>query len=130
MCTQTRRPSPSARTEIASSKSFAVSGSIVNVCRSRRSVRPSKLGFGRSCGSKPSRKPFSTSSASRTFSIALADPITRSTRARPRPSLTETRSPGSASFSPFRSIVIGVPGTKYGSPTSSLPRRLSSTISV
>ncbi len=33
------------RTEIASSKSFAVSGSTVNDTRSRRSVRPSRLGL-------------------------------------------------------------------------------------
>ena len=46
MWTYARRPSPSRTTEIASSKSFAVSGSIVIVGRSRRSVRPSRLGGG------------------------------------------------------------------------------------
>ena len=43
MCTHARTPSPSRATEIASSKSFAVSGSIVNVVRSRRSMRPSSV---------------------------------------------------------------------------------------
>ena len=42
---------PRGRTEIASSKSFAVSGSIVKVTSSRRSARPSSLGSGASCGS-------------------------------------------------------------------------------
>ena len=35
-------------------------------------------------------------------------------------SVTETRSPGSASPSPLRSTVTGVPGTKYGSPIDEL----------
>ena len=47
MCTQARSPSASSRTESASSKSFAVSGSIVNAGRSRRSVRPSIDGLRR-----------------------------------------------------------------------------------
>ena len=62
MCTQARIPSGSRRNESASSKSFAVSGSIVKVVSSRRSTRPSRLGAGGSCGSKSTRAPFSTSS--------------------------------------------------------------------
>ena len=48
MCTQTRGNAVALRcAEIASSKSFAVSGSIVNVSRSLESLRPSSDGSGR-----------------------------------------------------------------------------------
>ena len=57
MCTQARSPSPSRATEIASSKSFAVSGSMVNAVSSRRSTRPSSDGSGRSWGSNAVRAP-------------------------------------------------------------------------
>ena len=54
--------------------------------------------------------------------MSFALPSLRSTRARPRPVRTTTRSPGRMSPLPFRSIVTGTFGTKYGSPTNSLPR--------
>ena len=129
MCTHARSPSPSVRTDSASSKSFAVSGSIVNVTRSRRSTRPSSVASGMSNGSKSPRTPSWTSRASRTFSSRFAEPMTCRTRARPRPFSTSTRSPGSALPSVLRSSVSGVPGVKYGSPTTSLPRRSISTTS-
>src|SRR2546421_5205924 len=127
MCTHARIPSSSRRTESASSKSFAVSGSMVNESSSRRSTRPSRLGSGGSYGSKGPRRPRSTSSPSSAASIDLAGPSTRSTRALPRPGRTTTRSPASASPSPFRSRTSGTPGAKKGSPTTSLPRRATST---
>src|SRR5919198_3778447 len=127
MCTQARIPSPSRRTEIASSKSFAVSGSIVRASSSRRSTRPSRLGSGGSYGSNGRRSPRSTSTPSSAASIDRAGPSTRSTRARPRPGRATTRSPGPASPSPFRSRTSGTPGWKNGSPTTSFPRRATST---
>ena len=78
MCTQARIPSASRRNESASSKSFAVSGSIVNVSRSRRSTRPSRSGSGARAARRRAR-PRSTSRASSTFSIRVAGPSTRST---------------------------------------------------
>src|SRR5712691_1903912 len=54
--------------------------------------------------------------------MSFALPSLRSTRARPRPVRTTARSPGRTSPLPFRSIVTGTFGTKYGSPMSSLPR--------
>ena len=81
MCTQTRTPSPSRCAEIASSKSFAVSGSIVNVSRSRRSVRPSSDGSGRSKGSNSRRTPSCSSRASSTVSTRSAGPSARWRRA-------------------------------------------------
>ena len=47
---------PRGATEIASSKSLAVSGSIVNVTRSRRSTRPSRTASARRCGSSSARE--------------------------------------------------------------------------
>src|SRR5215204_228434 len=127
MCTHARIPSPSRTTEIASSKSFAVSGSIVNETRSRRSVRPSSVASGSSCGSKPRRSPSWTRRASSTASTSSAFPSTCSSRARPRPGRSTARSPGPASRTPLTSTTIGVPGVKNGSPRSSFPRRWSST---
>src|SRR6266511_2612363 len=66
--------------ESASSKSFAVSGSMVNVGSSRRSTRPSSVTAGGVNGSNSTREPVSTSSASSTFSIRSAGPSTRATR--------------------------------------------------
>src|SRR5436190_16962893 len=111
----------------ASSKSFAVSGSIVNVSSSRRSTRPSSDGSRGSYGSNPPRSPASTSNPSSTFSIAFARPRTRSTFALPRPGLATARSPGCAAPLPCLSSTSGRPGVKYGSPTRSLPRRAIST---
>src|SRR5829696_3351705 len=127
MCTHARIPSPSRRNESASSKSFAVSGSIVKVVRARRSTRPSSDGSGGVCGSNSPREPCSTSSASSTFSIRRADPSARSTRARPRPVRATARSPSSRSPRPFDSRTSGTPGAKNGSPTTSRPRRATST---
>src|SRR6266487_3408385 len=127
MCTHARRPPSSSRTEIASSKSFAVSGSIVNVVRPRRSTRPSSDGSGGEYGSKSARAPVWTSSPSSTASMSPAFPNARSTRARPRPVSATTRSPEPTSPSPLRSSTRGTPGTKYGSPTTSLPRFATST---
>src|SRR5207244_6417874 len=123
MWTKTR----SSNSVSASSKSFAVSGSIVNVSSSRRSTRPSRDGSRGSQGSNPPRSPASTRSASSTVSIALAGPRTRSTFALPRPARTTARSPGRASPLPRFSRTRGTPGVKYGSPTTSLPRRAIST---
>ena len=93
---------PRARTEIASSKSFAVSGSIVNVTRSRRSTRPSSGGAGGSYGSNGRRRPsLLDEQPSSTASIRSAGPSTRSTRARPRPARTTARSPGCAAAEPL-----------------------------
>src|SRR5262245_36320007 len=127
MCTHARIPSGSRRNESASSKSFAVSGSTVKVVNSRRSTRPSRLGSGSENGSNSPRAPCSTSSASSTFSIRLAGPSPRSTRARPRPGRTTARSPTPSSPIPFDSSKIGTPGVKNGSPTTSFPRRPTST---
>src|ERR1700736_2884756 len=127
MCTQTRTPSASRRAEIASSKSLAVSGSIVNVSKSRRSTRPAIDGSGGSNGSNGSRSPRWTSSPSSTASMSSARPSTYSSFARPRPGRTTARSPSEASPSPFVSRSNGLSASKYGSPTTSLPRRVSST---
>src|SRR5918999_1636404 len=129
MWTHARRPSPSERTEIASSKSCAVSGSIVNASSSRRSVRPSVSSVGGVYGSNGWRTPSSTSRASSTFSISFAGPSTCSSRARPRPGRTTASSPTSMSPRPRRSSTSGTPGAKNGSPTTSLPRRWISTTS-
>ena len=107
----------------ASSKSFAVSGSIVNASSSRRSTRPSVDGSRSSNGSNSPRSPSWTSSPSSTVSIALARPSTRSSFARPRPLRRTARSPGLASPLPRLSSTSGTPGVKYGSPTTSFPRR-------
>src|SRR4051794_609743 len=130
MCTHARIPCDSCRNDNASSKSFAVSGSTVYVGRSRRSTRPSSDGSGGACGSNSCRAPRSTSSASSTFSIRSDGPTRRRTFARPRPVTTSTRSPCSTSCSPFVSRTTGVPGAKYGSPMTSLPRRETWTIRV
>ena len=127
MCTHARMPSASRTTEIASSKSFAVSGSIVKVVSSRRSVRPSDVTGGGSNGSNSCRAPRSTSNPSSTLSTRSAGPSTRSTFARPRPLETTASSPRSAPLSDLRSRTIGVPGEKYGSPTTSFPRPAIST---
>src|SRR4051812_3848906 len=111
----------------ASSKSSAVSGSIVKVGSSRRSARPSSVMSGGAYGSKSCRAPVSTSSPSRTFSMRAELPSVLSTRARPRVRRATTRSPGDASPSPLRSSISGVSALKYGSPTTSLPRRSIST---
>src|SRR5690349_11064583 len=121
MCTNAR----SSSTVSASSKSFAVSGSIVKASRSRRSTRPEESIEGGSYGSKPRSSPSSTSRPCSTTSIELAGPSTRSTRARPRPFRTTARSPGPPCVR--RSSNNGVPGTKYGSPTRCFPRDASST---
>src|SRR4051794_20551828 len=123
MCTQARIPSPSRRNESASSKSFAVSGSIVKVTRSRRSTRSSRGGSRSSYGSEAPSAPLATSQPSSAASTELAGPSTRSTRGRPLPSATTTRSPGRASCAPERSSTTAVPASKNGSPKTSLPRR-------
>src|SRR4051794_25770833 len=127
MCTHARIPCDSCRNDNASSKSFAVSGSTVYVGRSRRSTRPSSDGSGGACGSNSTRAPCSTSSASSTFSIRRADPSARSRRALPRPVRTTARSPAPMSARPFDSRTTGTPGAKNGSPTTSRPRRATST---
>src|SRR5690348_4972223 len=121
MCTKAR----SCSTVSASSKSFAVSGSIVNASRSRRSTRPEGSIDGGSYGSKPRSSPSPTSRPWSTTSIELAGPSTRPTRARPRPLRTTARSPGPPCVR--RPRTNGVPGTKYGSPTRCFPREASST---
>src|SRR4029450_13768311 len=127
MCTQARRPSPSRRTEIASSKSFAVSGSIVNASCSRRATRPSG-GAGRaSGGSCSSTRPSCSSSASSTLSTGSAGPSTFWSRARPPPPATTAACPGRTASSPRRSRTSGTPGVKNGSPTTRRPRRPTST---
>src|SRR5947199_3779118 len=59
--------------------------------------------------------------------MSLARPSSRTTRARPRPFRTTTRSPGRMSPLPFRSMGTGTFGTKNGSPTNCLPRLSTST---
>ena len=101
----------------------------LGVDRERRAARGGRFGPrgsapAASCGSKPSRRPSSTSSASRTFSIRLAGPM-HPLDARAAAALgDDDEVAGRRRRSPLRSIVIGVPGTKYGSPTTSLPRLL------
>src|SRR4051794_33401760 len=120
MCTQARIPSPSRRNESASSKSFAVSGSIVKVTRSRRSTRSSRGGSRSSYGSEAPSAPLATSQPSSAASTELASPSTRSTRGRPLPSATTTRSPGRASCAPERSSTTAVPAGR-GAPTPRAP---------
>ncbi len=122
MWTQARKPPFSSSTDSASSKSFAVSGSIVKERSSRRSTRSESSCSGAEYGSNSVRAPVWTRSPSSTAPMSLALPSTRSSRARPRPVRTTARSPGPASSSPLRSSTSGTPETKYGSPTTSLPR--------
>ena len=87
MCTHTRTaPSSSTSAEIASSKSRAVGGSIVNVGSARRSSRAGSASRGRSaaarasrstCGSKRRRSPRSSSIASITSRATSGRPIRR-----------------------------------------------------
>ena len=84
MCTQARIPSGSRRNESASSKSFAVSGSIVNVVSSRRSTRPSRLGSGSVVRLELDARAAARRAAPRARSRSAArGPRPRSTRARP-----------------------------------------------
>ena len=114
MWTYARSPSPSRTTEIASSKSFAVSGSIVIVGRSRRSVRPSRLGGGgegrlRSRRALPARE-----AALEHGTDVIGGSQDAFHTARPRPVRTTARSPGPVSRRPWRSMTSGTPGVKYG----------------
>ena len=72
----------------------------------------STFGAGSVKGSNSPRAPCSTRSASRTFSIRSALPSSRTTRARPGPAATSTRSPGSSSPAPLGSTTSGTPGVK------------------
>ena len=117
MCTQARSPSPSRATEIASSKSFAVSGSMVNAVSSRRSTRPSSDGSGRSWGSNAVR--------------ALVDEQRLEDGADVVGAAEDALEPGAAAPGPddvarvadaFRSSMYGGAASKKGSPTTSLPR--------
>ena len=139
MCTQSRKPTSSRRMLIASSKSCASSGSIVNVGSARRSTWSGSIPSG-SVGSRSAsasasaarppagRMPRWYSRPSSTGAIDAEGPSTRTTRARPprRRVVTTTRSPTAPSAAEARSSTIGVRGSKYGSPTSSFPRRASS----
>src|SRR5207253_3036011 len=126
MWTHARKPSPSRATEMASSKSFAVSGSIVKVSRSVRSRRAPASGTDGTGGCEP-RSPRSTSRPSSADSMWSAGPRIRSTRARPLLRTTAASWPARAPPSVLRSRWIGTPGVKNGSPTSCRPRRASST---
>ena len=136
MCTSTRSPPASRWTVIASSKSRASGGSIVNVSRSRRSTRPAPATSGSrgrhdssssiSCP-HPKPKPSSTVTARRTAATSSGDPSTEITVARPfARGRTATRSPSPAATEPLRPSVSGRPGSKNGSPISSRPRRFTS----
>ena len=124
MCTQARIPSPSRRNESASSKSFAVSGSIVNVVSSRRSTRPSSVGSGELV--RLERGPRAALDEQRLEHVSIRSGAPEHAldprAAPPEPDDGEVaRARGRRS--PFASSTIGVPGAKYGSPTTSLPRR-------
>ena len=154
MCTHTRQP-PSSSTEadIASSKSRALAGSIVNVASERRSRRPaSSISESAACrasrstaGSNPRRRPRSTSSASITSRATSGRPSRRATTARPPPpprprgrllapeppspwatdpgGRTTTRSPTENRRS--RLTTSRGPASKNGSATRNFPRRSS-----
>ena len=137
MWTHTRQePSSSRSAEMASSKSRAVVGSIVNVGSERRSRRRSSRTVARSAarasrstaGSKLRRRPRSIMSASRTSRATSGRPSRWETTARPRArplrlgaGTTTTRSPTATPRSRFRAS--RGPGPKNGSATKNLPRR-------
>ena len=109
--------------ESASSKSFAVSGSIVTSGSSRRSVRPvERLGAEARTARGHRGSPVRRGAPRARSRCAGRLPRLRSTFARPRPFETSARSPG-WTRGPFVSSTIGTPGVKYGSPVTSLPRR-------
>ena len=137
MWTQIRHePSSSRAAEIASSKSRALVGSIVNVGSARRSRRPSSCTGAPSAarasrstaGSKPRRRPRSIISASSTSRATSGRPSRRATTARPRArpfrlgaGATTTRSPMATLRSRLRASRGPVP--KNGSATKNFPRR-------
>ena len=122
MCTQARSPSPSRATEIASSKSFAVSGSMVNAVSSRRSTRPSSDGSGRSWGSNAVRAPRGRAAPrGRRRCRRRGRGCARAGRGRARSGRRRGR-PGARRRCPFRSSMYGGAASKKGSPTTSLPR--------
>ena len=138
MWTQIRHePSSSRAAEIASSKSRALVGSIVNVGSARRSRRPLILHRGTvgrrgprapRPGSKPRRRPRSIISASSTSRATSGRPSRRATTARPRArpfrlgaGVTTTRSPMATLRSRLRAS--RGPGPKNGSATKNFPRR-------
>jgi hypothetical protein len=133
MCTQMRvAPSSRRSAEIASSKSRAVAGSIVNVGRPVRSRRTTSrsgpalracLAARSTAGSKRRRSPRSSMSASSTSAATSGRPRLRSTLACPPARVagrTSTRSPRLIRES--RSSTIRLPGAKYGSATRKRPR--------
>src|SRR5919202_4618646 len=127
MWTHRRTPSPPRLRLRPSSKSFAPSGSIVNASRSRRSTRSGSFSGGSGgSGGNARRSPASHKTPSSPAPTSSGRPRTAATRARPRPSRRTIRSPTDASPADFRSTTIGVPPSKYGSPTRSFPRRESS----
>ena len=136
MCTSTRSPPASRSIVIASSKSRASGGSIVNVSRSRRSALPGSSGSGsvgqlRQLGLDRLRPGDGHALVDQHCSQHGGDVIAPADHARrtrpPRPSRsTATRSPSRAGSGPRRPSVIGRPGSKNGSATSSLPRRATS----
>ena len=118
MCTQARSPSPSRRTEIASSKSFAVLG----VDREGVELAEIDPPFDASApearaARTPRSSPSCSSRASSTLSIESAGPSAFWRRARPLRGATTASWPGRTSARPRRSSTSGTPGVKNGSPT-------------
>ena len=128
MCTQARMPSSSRTTEIASSKSFAVSGSIVKVVRSRRSARPS--GVRRRRLERLERLPRAALDE-QPLEHGL-DPVGRPEHALDLRAPAAARDDGELAPLGARAATCGrgrsaSPGAKYGSPTTSFPRLAIST---
>ena len=137
MCTHTRTaPSSSSSAEIASSKSRALGGSIVNVGSARRSTRGTSAtreaasrASRSASGSKRRRRPRSSISASSTSRATSGRPIRRSTFPWPAPrpvGATSTSSPGRAGP---RSTFMRGPREKNGVAVRKRPR-LSSTATI
>ncbi len=141
ICTHTRQPPPSSvRAEMASSKSRALAGSIVNVGSDRRSRRAPAASTGASEADRAARadRGIESRATDRDRPSAprsrlgprRAGPSRLTTRARPPrpfpprlgvPGRTTTRSPTSYRLS--RLTTIRGPGEKNGSATWNLPRR-------
>ena len=124
MCTQARIPSGSRRNESASSKSLAVSGSIVIVGSSRRSTR-ARLEAGR-LGQVVRLELDPRAPLDEQRLEHVLDPLRRAEALHDvRPPAAGLRRPRGRRFrarrSPSVSSISGTPGVKYGSPVRACP---------
>ena len=121
MCTHARIPSPSRRTEIASSKSFAVSGSIVNVDQVAQVDAALERRLRRLVRLEVRRAPLLDEQPLE----HVLDPRRRAEhaldRARPRPVRDDDEIAGPASPRPLRSSAIGTPGREVRLADDELP---------